>query len=101
MKPIHVSEEAFAKVIAAKETVLIDFYADWCGPCRMLAPTLEEIADEREDILVGKVTVDDAPAIAEQYGVMSIPTLVVLRGGAEVARLVGVRPKAEILKALS
>ena len=100
MKPLHVSEEAFARVLAAKETVLIDFYADWCGPCRMLAPTLEEIADEREDILVGKINVDDAPALAEKYGVMSIPTLLVIKNGKEVARLVGVRPKADILKAL-
>jgi thioredoxin 1 len=100
MKPVHVSEEAARRVIAARPTVLIDFYADWCGPCRMLAPTLEEIADEREDILVGKINVDEAPAIAEQYGVMSIPTLIVFKDGREVTRLVGARPKADILKAL-
>ena len=100
MKPLHISEEAFSRVLAAKETVLIDFYADWCGPCRMLAPTIEEIAAEREDILVGKINVDDAPALAEKYGVMSIPTVLVIKNGNEVARLVGVRPKADILKAI-
>ena len=100
MKPLHISEEAFGRVLAAKETVLIDFYADWCGPCRMLAPTIEEIAAEREDILVGKINVDDAPALAEKYGVMSIPTVLVIKNGDEVARLVGVRPKADILKAI-
>lgn len=100
MKPIHISEEAFPKVIAAKPVVLIDFYADWCGPCRMIAPMIEEIAEEREDILVGKINVDDAPRIAEQFGVMSIPTLIVLRDGKEAARMVGLRPKADILKAL-
>ena len=100
MKPLHISEEAFPRVLAAKETVLIDFYADWCGPCRMLAPTIEEIAAEREDILVGKINVDDAPALAEKYGVMSIPTVLVIKNGDEVARLVGVRPKADILKAI-
>ena len=100
MKPIHISAEAFDRALAAKDTVLIDFYADWCGPCRMLAPTIDEIAAERTDALVGKINVDEAPAIAERFGVMSIPTLIVFRSGAEVARLVGVRPKADILKAL-
>ena len=77
--------------------VLLDFYADWCGPCRMVAPVLEEIAAERSDIAVGKVNVDENPDLASQFGVFSIPTLVVLKNGAETARSVGAKPKAQLL----
>ena len=100
MSVIKLKKDNFSEIVTDNETVLIDFYADWCGPCRMIAPMIEEIAEEREDILVGKINVDDAPRIAEQFGVMSIPTLIVLRDGKEAARMVGLRPKADILKAL-
>ncbi len=101
MKPIHLNESNFeSEAVRASVPVLIDFYADWCGPCRLLAPTVEEIAAEAEGFLVAKVNVDEAPALAERFGVMSIPTLVVLKGGEAVARAVGVRPKAAILSLL-
>ena len=84
----------------ANGTALVDFYADWCGPCRMVSPIVDEIAEERSDITVGKVNVDDENALAMKYGVMSIPTLIVFKDGQEKARIVGARPKAAILAEL-
>ena len=86
--------------VIANGTVLVDFYADWCGPCRMVSPIVDEIAEERRDITVGKVNVDDENALAMKYGVMSIPTLIVFKDGKETARIVGARPKAAILAQL-
>ena len=84
----------------ANGTALVDFYADWCGPCRMVSPIVDEIAEERNDITVGKVNVDDENALAMKYGVMSIPTLIVFKDGQEKTRIVGARPKAAILAEL-
>ena len=84
----------------ATGTALVDFYADWCGPCRMVSPIVDEIAEERTDITVGKVNVDDENGLAMKYGVMSIPTLIVFKDGKETTRIVGVRPKATILAEL-
>jgi thioredoxin 1 len=84
----------------ANGTVLVDFYADWCGPCRMVAPIVEEISNERDDIVVGKINVDDDSAIAVKYGVMSIPTLIIFKDGQEKSRIVGARPKSAILAEL-
>ena len=81
-------------------TVLVDFYADWCGPCKMVSPIVDEIAEERTDIIVGKANVDESAALAKQYKVMSIPTLIVFKDGKESARLIGYSPKEEILAAL-
>ena len=81
-------------------TVLVDFYADWCGPCKMIAPFVEEIANEITDITVGKVNVDESGAIAVKYGIASIPTLIVFKDGKEYARLIGYRPKEDILAIL-
>ena len=85
----------------ANGTALVDFYADWCGPCRMVSPIVDEIAEERRDITVGKVNVDDENALAMKYGVMSIPTLIVFKDGQEKTRIVGARPKAAILAELA
>ena len=84
----------------ANGTALGDFYADWCGPCRMVSPIVDEITEERRDITVGKVNVDDENALAMKYGVMSIPTLIVFQDGKEITRIVGARPKAAILAEL-
>ena len=87
-------------IAIANGTTLVDFYADWCGPCRMVSPIVDEIAEERSDITVGKVNVDDDNALAMKYGVMSIPTLIVFNDGQEKTRIVGARPKAAILAEL-
>ena len=88
------------EVLAAKVPVLIDFWATWCGPCRMLSPIVDEVAEERGDIKVGKVNVDEQPELAGQFDVMSIPTLLVFENGKLVNRAVGARPKSGVLSLL-
>ena len=101
MTIIHLKETNFEETVKGTSLpILIDFYADWCGPCRLVAPVIEEIAEEADGYLVGKVNVDEAPRLAEEFSVMSIPTLIVLEGGKVKARAVGVRPKDAILSLL-
>ena len=88
------------EVLKSDRPVLLDFWASWCGPCRMVAPTLDEIAAERQDIKVGKINVDDEPELTAQFRVMSIPTLVVMENGEKVDQALGYRPKESILKLL-
>ena len=88
------------EVLNSEMPVLLDFWAPWCGPCRMVSPIVDEIATERGDIKVGKVNVDEQPELAGQFGVMSIPTLVVMKGGKVVNQMVGARPKSQILAML-
>jgi len=88
------------EVIAKKGTALVDFYADWCGPCKMIAPIIEKIAEERSDIIVGKANVDDASELAARFGVMSIPTLIAFKDGKEAKRIIGYRAKEAILAEL-
>ena len=84
------------EVINSESTVLLDFYADWCGPCRMVSPIVDEIAEERADIKVGNINVDEERELAERFGIFSIPALVVIKDGKKVNQSVGARPKAQI-----
>lgn len=87
-----------AKVLDASEPVLVDFFATWCGPCRMIAPTIEEVAAEKAgSASVYKIDIDESPEIAQRYGVMSIPTLIVFKDGEPVAKTLGAQPKDQIL----
>mgnify|MGYP003296456944 CR=1 FL=1 len=101
MSVLHITKETFEKeVLQSEKTVLLDFFATWCGPCKMLAPILDEIAEEREDIKVCKVDVDQEPELAAQYQVVSIPTLFVMEKGQVVNQSLGAKPKAKILEML-
>lgn len=100
MSVLKVNKNNFEEIKKSEKPVLLDFYADWCGPCRMVSPIVDEIADEREDVLVCKINVDEEQELAEQFGVFSIPTLVVMKDGKIVEQASGARPKARILAML-
>ena len=100
MSVITITKENFEEIKAKSSVVMLDFYADWCGPCRMVGPIVHEIADERDDVTVGKINVDNDPELAQEFGVMSIPTIVILKNGVEASRAVGVRSKQQLLDML-
>ena len=100
MSAIVVTKENFEEIKNSEKTVLLDFYADWCGPCRMVAHIVAHIAEECPQYTVGKINVDNDPELAQQFGVVSIPTLVVMKGGEVVSQSAGARPKAQILAML-
>ena len=100
MSVITVTKDNFSAVTAENDLVLLDFWAVWCGPCKMIAPLLTQIAEERSDVVIGKVDVDAERELAMQFGVASIPTLVAVKNGTPAAKAVGYMPKAQILKLL-
>ena len=101
MSAISVNKNNFGReVLNSDKPVLLDFWASWCGPCQMVSPIVDEIAAERSDIKVCKINVDEQPELAARFGVMSIPTLVVMKNGKVINQAVGARPKAQILAML-
>ena len=101
MSAININKNNFqSEVLQSQKPVLVDFWAPWCGPCRMVVPIVEEIAAERSDIKVVKINVDEEPELAARYGIMSIPTLLVIRDGQVVNKAAGARPKHAILNLL-
>lgn len=100
MSVISVNKNNFEEIKLSEKPVLLDFYADWCGPCRMVSPLVDEIAEENPQYLVGKINVDDEPELAQVFGVSSIPMLVVMNNGKITAQAVGARPKQQILDML-
>ena len=98
MKAVHINKENFHKeVLNSEKPVILDFFASWCGPCRMVGSILDEIAEEREDIKVCKVDIDEQPELASRYRIMSVPTLMVMKEGKIVEQSIGAKPKHQIL----
>ena len=97
MAIINVTDSSFeADVLKSDKPVLLDFWAEWCGPCKMIAPVLEEIAGERDDIVIAKMDIDDNPEVPTRFGVRSIPTLIIVKGGEVVATTMGAKPKSQM-----
>lgn len=101
-KAIEITDQNFEEILASGKPVLVDFWAEWCGPCRMVSPILDEIAGEHADkITIVKVNVDEEPALAQQYGITSIPAMQVFQGGEVVKSIIGAKPKPALLADLS
>ena len=100
MSVLSLNKNNFEEIKSSEKTVLIDFYADWCGPCRMVSPIVDKIADEHPEYLVCKINVDDEPELASEFEVFSIPTLVVMKDGKIVNQSVGAKPEPQILAML-
>ncbi len=101
MAVLEITDSNFDEIVKANDTVLVDFFAVWCGPCKIMSPIVDEIAAERSDITVGKCDVDDAEELAERFGIMSIPTLMVFKGGEAVKTFIGVTDKQSIIDELN
>ncbi len=97
MAILNVTDESFeADVLNNDKPVLLDFWAEWCGPCKMIGPTLEQIAGERDDIVIAKMNIDDNPEVPTRFGVRSIPTLIIVKGGEVIATTMGAKPKSQM-----
>ena len=102
MATVNITKDNFeSEVTLSDKPVLIDFWAAWCGPCRMVSPVIEQIAGERSDIKVGKANIDEQPELAERFGIMSIPTFIIFKNGKAVGKSVGVQPKAAIVNIIN
>lgn len=102
MSVLHITKDNFeAEVLQSSVPVMIDFWATWCGPCRMLTPVIEQLGNEVTNAKIGKINVDEEQDLAMQFNVMSIPTVIVIKDGKEVGRSVGVKPKSALLKMLN
>ena len=100
MAVISVDKSNFDALVKENKKLLLDFYADWCGPCRMVAPIIHEIAEERDDVTVGKINVDENMELAMKFGIVSIPTIILIENGEIVEKMVGARSKSEIIAAI-
>lgn len=100
MSVIKVNKNNFDEIKNSEKRVLLDFYADWCGPCKMVSPIIDEIAEENPQYVIGKINVDENPELAMEFGVSTIPNLVIMEGGKVINQIAGARPKAAILKML-
>ena len=100
MAVISVDKSNFDALVKENKKLLLDFYADWCGPCRMVAPIIHEIAEERDDVTVGKINVDENMELAMRFGIVSIPTIILMENGEVVTKMVGARSKSEIIAAI-
>lgn len=95
----HLTQNEFeSEVLQSKKPVIIDFFATWCGPCKMLGPVLEEVAEENDDVKIVKVDIDENMELAQQFGIMSVPTLVIFKNAQEIGREIGFKPKEQVLE---
>ena len=100
MSAINVNKNNFNEILQSEKKVLLDFYADWCGPCRMVLPLVEQVAEENPQYVIGKINIDNEPELAQEFDVFSVPTLVVLEKGKVISQSSGARPKNQILALL-
>ncbi len=97
----HVTRDSFKELISGDKLVLVDFFATWCGPCKMLGPILEQVSEERDDCIIVKCDIDECMEIAQEYGIMSVPTMILFRNGAEVERDIGLKTKDRIVELIT